>query len=525
MSPEYWDRLELLLERATTLPPAERDAFVARETSDEPALRAELTALLLASDGAEEYVSRLRLDLLGSGVQDILREAAAAPDGPDPWIGRTVSHYEIVERLGGGGMGVIYQARDTRLDRIVALKFIAPGLGSDAAARQRFGEEARAASALDHPNICTIHDIGETAEGRQFIVMAAYQGETLRSRLDRPPMPAPEALDIARQVARALAAAHERGIVHRDVKPDNIFVTREGVVKLLDFGLARMADHRMSGPGTMVGTVAYMSPEQVEGRRADSRSDVWALGVILFEALSGRRPFSAGTPGEVLDLIREREPDFAALGPAAAAPVVAVIRRALAKAPEQRFADGRELLEALAGAPVALGGPVAGRRVRRLGVLAAGLLVVGTVALLQVRTDRGGIVAAAPAPPGSAGEVLWVDDNPGNNAGVIGQLEKLGVRVTTAVSTAEGLKVFDPAVHRLVISDMGRFEGVGDTYVERAGFDLLAGLHARHPGQRMFFCTSARAVTSYRAEALAAGALAISEDCSQALGFLGLPSP
>jgi serine/threonine-protein kinase len=189
-----WDRLESLLEQARALPASEREAFIERASGDDPALGSELASLVNASDGAEEYFGRLRQDLLGSGMQGILRRAAAAGDGPDPWIGRTVLHYEIVERIGGGGMGVIYRARDPRLGREVALKFIAPEIRDEPLARQRFVEEARAASALDHPNICTIHEIGETEDGRLFIVMPAYEGETLRSRLDRGPLPEADAL-------------------------------------------------------------------------------------------------------------------------------------------------------------------------------------------------------------------------------------------------------------------------------------------------------------------------------------------
>ena len=213
-----------------------------RETGGDPALRAELSSLLAVYDRSAGYVDQLRADVLGTDVQAILRDAPSAADQPDPWIGQTVSHYEITDRIGGGGMGVIYRARDLRLDRQVALKFIAPELRRDSEARRRFQHEARAASALDHPNICTIHDIELTEDGRSFIVMAAYEGETLRERIARGPLPSAEALDVAEQVARALAAAHERGIVHRDVKPDNVFITRDGVVKLLDFGLAGTSD-------------------------------------------------------------------------------------------------------------------------------------------------------------------------------------------------------------------------------------------------------------------------------------------
>jgi serine/threonine protein kinase len=183
-----WDRLEDLLDRANQLAASERAAFIETETAGEPELRAELAALLDASPDAEQYLERLREELLGPDVQDILREGPSAADAPDPWIGRSVSHYEILDRIGGGGMGVIYRARDVALGRPVAIKFIAPEIRRDPQARDRFMQEARAASALDHPNICTIHEIAETEDGRLYIVMTAYDGETLRERLGRGPL-------------------------------------------------------------------------------------------------------------------------------------------------------------------------------------------------------------------------------------------------------------------------------------------------------------------------------------------------
>ena len=507
---------------------AQRAEFVSRETSDDPALGAELARLLEASDGAPEYVGRLRQDLLGSGMQGLLRAAAAAGDGPDPWIGRKVSHYEILERIGGGGMGVVYRARDARLDRAVALKFIAPEIRSDPQARQRLLDEARAASALDQPNICTIHEIGETEDGRQFIVMPAYDGETLRSRLDRPPLPIQEVLDIAAQISRALAAAHARGIVHRDVKPDNVFITRDGVVKLLDFGLARTAEHRMSGPTGMAGTVTYMSPEQSGGQRADARSDVWALGVILYEMLAGVRPFVAKDPRALLELIVTRDPDFAALHADLDPAIASVVRRALAKDPSRRFAGGGELLDALNGCqrpPAAASAPTrrrpAASREIRLGAFTVGLLIVGSLVVWRFRAGGDPVPELPSIPAGTVAHALWVDDNPENNSAVIRRLADRGIQVTTVLNTAEAIRRFDPAVHQFVISDMGRFEGANNGYVERAGLDLLSRLRARRPDVQLAFCTSARAVRYYRSEAVAAGALGMFEDCAEVIRVMG----
>jgi serine/threonine-protein kinase len=514
------------MERAGDLPPPERAAFVARVTGEDPDLGAELHALLDAADGAADYVDRLRREVLGTDVADLLRDAPVAEAAPDPWIGRTVSHYEIVDRIGGGGMGVVYRARDVKLDRVVALKFIAPELRRDSRAQRRFLHEARAASALDHPNICTVHEIAETDDGRLYIVMTAYDGETLRARIDRGPVAETEALDIGEQVARALAAAHGRGIVHRDVKPDNVFITRDGVVKLLDFGLAHTADSRMSGAGAVGGTVAYMSPEQACGEPADERSDVWALGVILFEMLAGVRPFSAPDARGTIELILRATPDLRAACPDLPSWIGDVVHRALSREPGSRFANGGELLQSLRGAGSTAAPPAASphRRGRtwRTGVaVATGVLLLAAVGVMW-RRIRITADLARPAGGPVAPHVLWVDDDPANNRFIIEQFSERGVQVTTVLNTAEALERYEPDVHHLVISDMGRFEGPGGAYVPRAGLQLLQALRARHPALELAFCTSARAVAEYRDEALAAGARDIVTECEVILRYLGV---
>jgi len=525
MDPSRWDRLESLLAAGAGLPLPDRDAFVERETSGDPALRAELSSLLAVYDRSAGYVDQLRADVLGTDVQAILRDAPSAADQPDPWIGQTVSHYEITDRIGGGGMGVIYRARDLRLDRQVALKFIAPELRRDSEARRRFQHEARAASALDHPNICTIHDIELTDDGRSFIVMAAYEGETLRQRIARGPLSPAGALDVAEQVARALAAAHERGIVHRDVKPDNVFITRDGVVKLLDFGLAGTSDAGMSGAGGVEGTVAYMSPEQAEGRRADARSDVWALGVVLYEMLAGVRPFAAESPSGVIHNILTGEPDLRALPGDLPSGVAVLVARTLTKDPAGRFASGGRFLDALRACGTA-GSPAVSRRrgLRHLawpaGAIATVLAMLLAAAVFRspAGTPDGG--GARTAVRGAGARVLWVDDDPSNNAKQVGILAERGVRVTTAVSTAEALERYDPAAHDLVVSDMGRSEGANREYVPRAGLDLLRRLRARQPDVAVVFYTTARAADLYGPDARAAGAFAIVTDTEELLRMI-----
>ena len=224
-------------------------------------------------------------------------------------IGRVVSRYRVVEKLGHGGMGVVYKARDIRLERFVALKFLGAAVSENEAVRQRFMQEARAASALDHPNICTIYGIEDTDEGEMFIAMACYDGENLSRRLDRGPMSMKEAVATAIQIGQGLAKAHEYGIVHRDVKPGNVMLTRDGGVKLLDFGLALLGESiRTTQPGTSIGTPAYMSPEQSRGELCDSRTDIWSLGVLLYEMLTGVLPFRGAQAHAVTHAILHDEP-------------------------------------------------------------------------------------------------------------------------------------------------------------------------------------------------------------------------
>ncbi len=276
-------------------------------------------------------------------------------------IGRTISHYRILAKLGEGGMGVVYKAEDTALQRTVALKFLPPELTRDAEAKQRFLHEARAAARLDHPNICTVHEVAESAEGQLFLVLACYEGATLREKIQRGPVPWAEAAELARQVAAGLAHAHGKGIVHRDVKPANLFLTAEGTVKILDFGLAKLAGASvLTKDGSTLGTASYMAPELVRGEAADARSDLWSLGVVLFELVAGRPPFAGEYAQAVMyGIVHESPLPLTMLGVEAPRELQAVLDRCLAKQPEDRFASAEELAKALAAClrPAARTGP------------------------------------------------------------------------------------------------------------------------------------------------------------------------
>ena len=311
-------------------------------------------------------------------------------------IGQKVSHYKVLEHLGRGGMGVVYMAQDLTLDRKVALKFLPPELTQDPDARERFFQEAKAASALDHNNICVIHEIGETSEGQFFIVMAYYKGWTLKERIEQGPAKTEEAVDIALQVAEGLEKAHEQGIVHRDIKPANVMLTERGIAKILDFGLAKLAGtSKLTKTRSTMGTVAYMSPEQARGDPVDSRADIWSLGVLLYETVTGRLPFSGDYEQALIYRILNEAPEPLppSTGPRTEE-LQRILRRCLEKDPTDRYQRASDLIAdlSLLKGELASGGPETGpqgtlsttTRRRRILRIAVPALLLGVVAYFFV---------------------------------------------------------------------------------------------------------------------------------------------
>ena len=345
ITPDRWEQIQQVLADAIECPPSQRAVLIDARCAGDPLLRQEVDSLIRAHDEGG-IVDRLAPLVRDPGIWGLeLTEELA---------GRLVGHYRVLEPIGCGGMSIVYKAHDERLGRHVALKFLSPRLSGSARARSAFEAEARAVAAIDHPNVCTIFDIDETENGHLFIAMPFYEGDTLEARLDRGRLAFHDAIPMALQIARGLGRAHDSGIVHRDVKPSNLVILPDGTVKILDFGIAQTGDTARSGAHSFAGTIAYMSPEQASGLPADRRSDIWSLGVVIHEMLTGVRPFQGEDGPSVRQAILERKPRLAfCMYADIPRGVERVLLRALAKAPCERH----ESMAALAADLSVLTGP------------------------------------------------------------------------------------------------------------------------------------------------------------------------
>src|SRR5215475_6364064 len=349
MTSERWQQVNDLFQLAAERAPAERTTFLQTACQGDEGLRREVESLIASYERAENFIESPAFEV----VPELLID-----DRTSAIIGESIGHYQIETLLGVGGMGEVYLARDERLGRKVALKFLPERLTANTVQLSRFKSEARAASALNHPNILTVYEIG-TEGNRYFIATEFIEGVTLRAALVRGKMDVHEALDISVQVASALAAAHKAGVVHRDIKPENIMIRPDGYVKVLDFGLAKLTEQQPASDnadftitntqhtlaGLLVGTPRYMSPEQARGQPADARSDIWSLGAVIYEMVGGVPAFSGATPSDcIASILKTEAVPLSRVVPSAPAELQSILDKALRKNRDERYQTIAEML-------------------------------------------------------------------------------------------------------------------------------------------------------------------------------------
>src|SRR5262245_48892864 len=354
MKPERYREIGQVFRAAAEIPPDQRAGFLDQACGNDQSLRQAVESLLRHDSQGEGWIDRRAL---------VVAAQALANTPSESWAGRQIHHYEVSALMARGGMGEVYRAHDKRLERDVAMKVLPVVYSTDPERLRRFEQEARTAGKLNHPNILTVYDVG-VIDGAPYIVTELLEGEELREQLKHGAVAQRRVLAYAREIAAGLAAAHAKGIVHRDLKPENIFVTVDGRIKILDFGLAKLKEQppgsieagqlQNTTPGVVMGTASYMAPEQVQGHEAEERSDIFALGVILYEMLRGERPFSGESAVQVMNSILTVDPlDLNEANPRIPQLLARIVRRCLEKKPEQRFQSASDLsfaLEALTSA-------------------------------------------------------------------------------------------------------------------------------------------------------------------------------
>src|SRR5713226_1051877 len=353
MTADRWQHIDRLFHSTLECAPEKRESFLSQACGEDHELRTEVQSLLRAHEQDGSFLDLPAYEVAPDFLADALGGLLA---------GQQIGPYKIISSLASGGMGEVYLAQDTRLGRKIALKLLPPDFAKDQHRIRRFAQEARAASALNHPNVCVIHEVGKTSDGRHFIAMELIDGITLRERIAKRPLSVDDALVVAEQVAAALVAAHSAGVIHRDIKPENIMLRTDGYVKVLDFGLAKLNESRTgpgtineastiahvhTEPGTQMGTVRYMAPEHLRERPVDERADIWSFGVVLHEMVTGVTPFEARTRNEIVALILKRQPTRLRFSDDVPPEFQQLVAKTLNKNCDQRYQTALELAEDL----------------------------------------------------------------------------------------------------------------------------------------------------------------------------------